>query len=335
MKRFIKYCFLFSLPFLFFIVGYIVVDPFKVIRHYNLYYTSDDCIGINRGYVSTMHYINHKDVCHYDSFIFGNSRSLAFHGKEWKKYLPESTVCYHFDESGGSVGGILYKIVFINKVGCLKNVLLVVDYQLLANNEQIGHLFSLPPVLNNNSGALKFHWENFTAFYDMNFLRAFVDFKLWHKYKQYMGWLITDPQKRTIYNPVNNELYSVSEESIERDEYFDDEHIKVFEGKQFPDSIAKIVINEERLEMLKSIKDVFVQQNTNYKIVISPLYDQVKLNPCDLQVLIDIFGQDNVFDFSGVNQWNVDFHNYYEDSHYRPCVANEIMEIVYNKNTQS
>ena len=322
MKRFLKYCLLFSLPFGLLVVWYVLLDPFKVIWHYDEYYEPNDFVGINRGYVTTISYINKKDTYHYDSFIFGNSRSIAFHIEEWEHYLPESSVCYHFDESGGSVGGVFYKIRFINKNGCLKNALLVVDYQLLGTNERNGHLVNLPPVLDDYRNVIGFHWENFSAFYDMKFLRAFFDYKLSHQYKPYMKDLIKNPDKAN------------KEEMIKRGEYYDEEHIKVFEGKQFPDSVAKVVINEERAEMLKAIKEVFNQQNTNYKIVISPLYNQIKLNPIDLQTLYDVFGKENVFDFSGVNQWSVDYHNYYEDSHYRPCVANEIMKIMYNKDLQ-
>ena len=337
MKRFLKYCLLFSLPFGLLIVWYVLLDPFKVIWQYEVYYEPGDFVGINRGYVSTMHYVNHKDIYHFDSFVFGNSRSIAFYEEEWRKYLSKSSVCYHFDESGGSVGGIFYKIRYINKNGYLKNALLVVDYQLLSRNEQNGHLSFLPPILKDYQNIFAFHRENFSAFYDLEFLRAFIDYKFSHVYKPYMGNLILkSPEDKRNYNPVNNERLSWwrNEESIKRGEYYDEDYIKIFEGKQFPDSVANVVINEERTEMLKAIKEIFNQQNTNYKIVISPLYNQIKLNPIDLQTLYDVFGKDNVFDFSGVNQWNKDYHNYYEDSHYRPCVANEIMKIVYNNGFQ-
>ena len=63
--------------------------------------------------------------------------------------------------------------------------------------------------------------------------------------------------------------------------------------------------------------------------MISPLYDQVKFNPEDLSVLQEVFGHNQVFDFSGVNEFTTSKYNYYETSHYRPHVANEIMKKVY------
>ena len=55
----------------------------------------------------------------------------------------------------------------------------------------------------------------------------------------------------------------------------------------------------------------------------------MKLNESDLIYLKDTFGEDNVFDFSGINEFTNDYRNYYEISHYRPHVARKILEIVY------
>lgn len=330
MKRFAKYCLLFSLPMAILLICYILMDPFKVIWHYDSYYDPNDFVGINRGYASTMNYINHKDLYQYDSFIFGNSRSIAFHEEEWKKYLPESSVCYHFDESSGSVSGLYYKIQYICSHGHLKNALLVVDYQMLDVTEIKGHLFSLPPVLNNYRGVVDFHWENFSAFCDIQFLWACVNYALFKEYKPYMQFLILDPSMTYCYNPINNEMsYPDTEEKIKNGVYYDDEHTKVFENKQRGGFTAEVSINEERRNLLAAIGELFDLYDVDFKIVISPLYDQLKLHPSDLQVLYEIFGAENVFDFSGVNQWNMDYHNYYESSHYRPVVANEVMSIVY------
>ncbi|KAA6318040.1 hypothetical protein EZS27_031899 [termite gut metagenome] len=46
----------------------------------------------------------------------------------------------------------------------------------------------------------------------------------------------------------------------------------------------------------------------------------------DLEYLENVFGEDNVFDFLGINTFTQDYTNYYDDSHYRPHVAREIMK---------
>ena len=62
MKRFLKYCLLFGLPFGLLVVWYVLLDPFKVIWHYDEYYEPNDFVGINRGYVTTMSYINVSSI---------------------------------------------------------------------------------------------------------------------------------------------------------------------------------------------------------------------------------------------------------------------------------
>ena len=69
-------------------------------------------------------------------------------------------------------------------------------------------------------------------------------------------------------------------------------------------------------------------------------YDEQKkyINGADVNDLIIIFsytgnyfleGKQNVFDFSGINFITNDYHNYYENSHYRPHVADYIMKEIY------
>lgn len=334
MKRFCRFCLLLCVPLVFMVIVYLIIDPFKVVRHYEVYYQPDDIVGLNRGYVSAMHYANHHKEYNYDSFIFGNSRSIAYYCDEWKKYIPKASVCYHFDASGGSVGELLGEIKFINNQGTLKNALLILDCDLLSRTEMDGILFAMPPILKEGKDSFKFQEEYFMAFYKFDFLWAYIDYQVSKVYKQYMGFFIINNELKGDYDAIYNETFwDKYEKLIEAGEYYNNERIRGFDNAQFPGKVSEIVLNDERMDMLREIKNIFVAQKTDYKIVISPIYDQVKINPEDLKFLIDLFGQNNVYDFSGPNRWNADFHNYYETSHYRSCVANEIMQIVYSGNS--
>ena len=78
MKHFLVKITTFCLPLFILAIIYIITDVFKVIYHYDPYYTGSDYIGVNMAYGSTMTYINQNPKYHYDSFIFGNSRSLFY-----------------------------------------------------------------------------------------------------------------------------------------------------------------------------------------------------------------------------------------------------------------
>ena len=136
------------------------------------------------------------------------------------------------------------------------------------------------------------------------------------------------------YSRQNNELsYAVFDSIIAKnpDDYYIPK-MKIF-YKRSPEQRISIpsITNETQLKMLAHIKQIFDSHHTNFKIVISPLYRQLKMNPADLQFLRSLFGTENVFDFSGVNGFTNDYRNYYETSHYRPNVADSIMKIVYAK----
>lgn len=65
------------------------------------------------------------------------------------------------------------------------------------------------------------------------------------------------------------------------------------------------------------------------KIIISPDYLQVNINPADVKTLKRFFGKRNVFDFTGINEYTEDIHNYYEPGHYRPALGKRLMEKIY------
>jgi len=79
------------------------------------------------------------------------------------------------------------------------------------------------------------------------------------------------------------------------------------------------------------MRDIFQRHGTDARIVINPLYDQIALNPKDLAVLREIFGESKVFDFSGANAITEEMRNYYDPGHYRPPIANWVMEQVYRE----
>ena len=88
---------------------------------------------------------------------------------------------------------------------------------------------------------------------------------------------------------------------------------------------AESVIGESQLRYLTEIKAIFDKDHSDYRIIISPLYDQVSLNRADLARLEEIFGKEHVLNYSGKNDITVNMRNFYDPDHYRPFVAEAIM----------
>ena len=100
--------------------------------------------------------------------------------------------------------------------------------------------------------------------------------------------------------------------------------------RTYTDSVSAPVIGVKQRDALKQLHTLLMNGNTDYRIVISPLYNQIALNPQDVKCLKEIFGEDKVFDFSGVNKYTNEVTNYYEVSHYRPKLCNIILKQIYD-----
>ena len=120
MSRFFTRLFVFLAPFFLVLISYFVFDPFKILYDYgdDLFIQSGTLDGftLNRDVVATELFIKKKDDLGYDSIIFGNSRSTAFRSDDWKQYLNEKAVPFHFIGSGETIFAIWRKIKFLDKI---------------------------------------------------------------------------------------------------------------------------------------------------------------------------------------------------------------------------
>jgi len=342
MKRFLKQLFFFGLigfvPLLLLLVFYLTTDPFKVIYTYESYFENESkgWVSLNKSYVSTSTLLhNHKKLeLDYDSFIFGNSRSIFYQTSAWKKYLPENSKPFHFDGSSEALGTILKKIELIENQGLeIKNALLVLDPPTLSQVEpKAGHLYITPPALVNHKNVVTFHWTFFKTFISPKFLIAFTDFKLSGTVKPYMTNNKLIQELSFNYDPITNEIRNDAfEDLIKKNQYYTQERMAVFYERDSVEQYHQPTIQPLQVEILQTIKNILSKHKTDYKIIISPLYDQKKLNRDDLKFLEDVFGKKNVFDYSGMNEFTSDYKNYYEDSHYRPQVATAILNQIYGE----
>jgi hypothetical protein len=339
MQAFLKRLFRFSLiglvPTL--IAGsiYIYFDPFKVLRDYDTFMVADTngMVNLNRDFVSTTLFNSNNKKYNYNSFIFGNSRSLFYLVADWKPHLNENASCFHYDASGESLWAINKKIEYIDKQGnMIENVLLILDYPTLIQDVgREGHLSVISPALVNNSNLIEFHRTFFLAFLTPKFLYAYLDFKFSGKIKPYMkkGALLDDSPRN--HDVSTNELrFDYYENLIVKGEYYTPKRMKPFYDRDtLVQQFSPACILENQKSILSNIKSIVNKHNTNLKVIISPLYDQKKLNNEDIKFLNQVFGEKNVFDFSGISKTTNDYRNYYENSHYRPHVTREMLKTVY------
>lgn len=318
-----------------FVVGlYFYIDPFKVLYHYDSYFDAEmrSHISTSRDYVSTQMFLRNYEKYKYDSYIFGNSRSRYYMVREWQKYT-HSTACFHFDANLESLYGIERKVNFLHERHVpIKNALFVIDHDLLAvTTNQNGPIYLKHPLISGQS-YLDFQLSMFRSFLDVDFITLYLQFMSTHKIMRAMiDKGLTNDSAVAHYEPVPNEPSAPGMEKMiaEDREGMYKQRADVFYKRDSIQQYDLPVIKDVQLKMLEHIRQVLSDDGTDYRIVISPLYNQKKLDTTDLRVLQQMFGRDKVFDFSGKNAITNSIYNYYEASHYRPHVANEIMRVIY------
>ena len=336
---------LFLSPFFLFLLVYVYLDPYGVVfRFHSLLKQPERLIFVhqpvtpNYEFDATEIYINNCDSYKFKSFILGGSVARNYRLRDWRKYIDDSA-CFHWDASKESIWGVEEKLRYLDiHKKQIKNVLIVLGAKSFAeDSDENGHLFVKDYRLSGRN-YLSFQRIFFEDFTDFDFLWAYLHLVIPnHSYKVPIGG-ISFAQGGYWLDKVHNEIYNPDDDeklSNDREKYYDERL------KKFPQPILNhgtIYIRKSILKpqtvILNKIYSLLKKQGATYKIVISPGYDQKKIDSSDLQVLKNIFGTCNVFDFSGINLLTKNKYNFYDGVHYLPSVADQIMNVIYSNNPE-
>jgi len=332
--RFILKLFIFLIPFISLLAVYFLNDPFMVLKHYDRYDNSP--VMLNESYIGWQMYMNNRDSIAFDSFIMGNSCTMAYPCREWEKYLNGGRAIRLFGNAE-SIAAICKKLQALEENGAeIKNLLLILDKESLGKDQLLnGHNYVLPPAL---SGISNFSFqEKFCqAFFFPNFLLPYLDYKIFHQYRPYMKGVINP--YGVVRDPVTNDAINPREEMIQREgEAYWESHKKEFQKTRDPNyrngkyRKGEPFLWQAQIELLEEISQICQKHNTSVKIIISPDYSQISINPADVEILKRFFGDTNVFDVSGINEYTNDIHNYYERGHYRPILGTKLLKRIYQE----
>ena len=299
MKKFAFKILLLSFPLIVLVGLFFILDPFRLFHTYNNY--SDNMfVEPNRDFVSGKMFLKNVEKYHYNSFIFGSSRTMAYKTDSWRKHLPDNASPFVFDASGESIFGIYTKIKFLDQMdakldNCL--VILCTDCTFRQYDDHKGHIGIKYPKVAGTS------WINFYV----TFIKDYLDFNFLVNYYQYLftrtftpsmkGYLETRKMK---YDGVTNDVWILDQEKEiqETPVAYYQKRKSVFYSRSTTISFAKQQIPDIPFNMLREISDIFKKHHTNYRIVISPLYAQVRFNPKDLELLQNLFGKEFVCSFN-------------------------------------
>ena len=336
MKLFLQRILLnFFLPSFIVLISVVIWDPFKVFFNYSDYYTNNPITG------------NREDVCvklldktpnNISNFIIGSSRSQAYKTSYWCNLInqPQNTA-FHYDGSGFGLYRTTNSIKYLAKKHKIQNILLIIDTDFfweITNNP--GHLFIQPPIISKEN-KIAYYVTFIKASLNLKFIGYNLIYRLTGNYYDFMGHHLSKSKKSHTFNNYTGDIWYAYDQDIKSDSasYYANLISKgvFYERKKIDLSIP--LIGTKQVKLLNEINHVINKNNINLKIVISPLYSQISFNNLDKQFLKTLFGNENVYDFSGKNNFTENISNYYENSHYKPYVANKIMDSIYTKSSKS
>lgn len=312
------------------LVVFIVTDPFKIIWNYDSYSYSP--VVLNRDYVSVEYYLKHQEKYNYNAYIFGNSQTLGFLTTDWMPYLPQNSKPYHFDASAESLYGIVAKLRLIRDLNNpLDHAILFINEDNIYMTEEIGdgHIFIKHPAISAHS-SYSFYLSFFKVYFQKFFFFKHLDMLLTGHYKSYMKGFL-EPRK-VVYTAVHNDLILEDMEQIVSTvpDSFYSAKASVFANRDTlqPDT-ADNFIGLRQIRMLSEIASILKSKGTKYKIVIAPNYTCRASHPKVIQLLQGIFGNEQVYNFSGKSTWCMDQTNYYDPVHFRPVMGKKMLESMY------
>ena len=318
MKEFlIKILLLIIIP-LFCLLGlYVISDPFKTLYPFNL----KEFSTVNRDYLSSELFLKNYSKEKYDSFVFGSSRGCGINTYLWKSYLPGNANQFLFQAWGESITGIYQKIKFLDNNNVdINNALILIDMpgsfdKIQESTTAIGikhYKFS-------DKSKLYFQFQLFKAFIKPSLI------------VESLKQLIVKPNYSIGFDTISNDWNKLNKENWNkipvRDLTLNKEKFK--ERPKIEKMMPKVISVDNRI-ILDKIASVLKAKNTNYKIVITPAYNQLLINKEDLKILQQVFGEENVYNYSGKNELTEDKYNFMDINHFDLIVGRKIIMDIYH-----
>ena len=316
----------FLIPIIVLVSLYIWTDPFRTLKPFSLHYYD----VTNRDYLSSELYLKNNPTYHYDSFIFGSSRACGLNSYHWKQYLPDSARQFVFQGWAETITGIKQKLEYIDEQGeKINNALILLDLpSSFSEQQEPTKVLSIKHYKFSKQPFLLFQFRLFNGFVKPSFISQSIRDRNLDRY-EWIGFdtISNDWESTNRYKfnecPSKDSLKNCTEWT--REVFF--KQISQIEFQQ----ISKPLITKDKELILQKIKLIMDKHNTNYSIIISPGYYLTNpiINPADLNILYNTFGESNVYNYSDYNYLTSDYNNFSDPRHFGLYVGWHIIEDIY------
>lgn len=311
---------------------YWVLDPFGSLRLYDNFYDTDYCY--NRGMISVrMLKKNIEEGYKYNSFLLGSSMSLYYPAEYWEKKLGSGAKAIHFDSSAQSITTLRRSVEYIDKSGLpIDNVLIILAAAGLRWEEDNASLPLITPPewqMDWKYPQLLFQYRMYRNFYDRQFLRVYLPFRLFGKTFGIEGKIDMEKTPIDFVAKYNEPRYSIAENIIAKNPADFYKHQPRIIGNISDTARYEDMLSEVKKADLLRIKEILDKHNTNYFIIVSPNPQLKDISKADEAWMRQTFGN-RFYDFvRPMAEIAVREDTYYDGFHYRPHVAKMIIDSIY------
>ena len=325
MKFMLKSALMWAIPMSVLIGLYVALDPMLTLRwHPDM---MPDRFLPNKGNVTVKQFEHYNPEKHYDSFIIGASISINHWLEDWKVYLPEDAVPYHFDLSMMTLEGMADAVEYLAENSDARHMLIVMasDTPLWENSDRLA--FYIPGEMARGwKGKMQSLYVPFMATYNWDILGEMAI----HRFCGLNGKMIKGLYADDIdyYDPVGNE---------ERDMWLEDS-LAIQAAKFNPaDGVASEIlvqssaIGDAEKVFLRRIHSAITGHDIDAIILVAPKLSNVAMCTEDSLFMAELFG-DRFIDLSReMNHLTANPNLWYDGIHYRPPVARELMDAAYKR----
>jgi hypothetical protein len=162
-----------------------------------------------------------------------------------------------------------------------------------------------------------FHLRAFGFYLSDFYFIKYLDYNLFHIHRPYMEGVISniapiylrkvkEPRKDSLTEPRLSDFYG------NRSEVVDDTRL-----------------DKGDIALLKAVKKILARHQTRIILLFPPNQQIKKMNPQVVAKVKEIFGQDDVFDFTGKNPFIHEEGDFLDDVHFKPIVARRILNHIH------
>ena len=328
MKQFLKRIFVIAVVplfiILFFSILYLKQDVYYDFRGYKNYSWKYNFQSL--GDISTKKLLRSKT--NYNTFIFGSSRTVSIYACYVQSKIKNSKV-FHYGSWNETIGGIYEKMKLIDSLGYhLENTIIYLDTDYTFSGD--GTPQPNDHYLLTHENKWKYFFDHFQSYFsgvDLNKFKILLGYKV-------EGEIFPNWESDNItndYYPCSDSLVHVYGERKITKEYYKsiDSMVKVgflYKRSSTQKFKERQISSSEKVTINKMI-NLLNKHHTKYYVVITPLYDQLKFNDTDMELLKNTFAE-NLYDFSGINNFTEDKLNYHDKKHFLPYVSKQILDSI-------